>query len=160
MELRQSNKQGKVFSELSGLVEWNYVWLLHGTHGNTGISISTHQYPEKQPVQVKLLCVAGDLLATKKAAGFAHHNATQFFSWCLANYWDPTQHVVLRMMYNWLEGILHRHFPKQISNLPHSPSAKYSDGTSDKDNNILLDAGPMGSFFSEDNIYQCGILEC
>jgi hypothetical protein len=50
----------------------------------SGIQIPTIQYPSNRFVQVKLLCVVGDVLATKKAAGFAAHNATYFCSWCLA----------------------------------------------------------------------------
>ncbi|KNZ45053.1 hypothetical protein VP01_8538g1, partial [Puccinia sorghi] len=49
---------------------------------DTGILIPTHQYPSGRFVQVKLLCLYGDILATKKVAGYASHSATKFCSFC------------------------------------------------------------------------------
>lgn len=127
-----------------------------------GITLRTHQYPNGRRVRIRLLCLQGDILATKKVAGFASHSANLPCSWCnvqhkdLAkmergdsrlkdqirtaaeesknarsqtardlilrrtgvrwselnrlSYWDPSKHVVLGVMHNWLEGILQAHF--------------------------------------------------
>ncbi|MBW0551980.1 hypothetical protein O181_091695 [Austropuccinia psidii MF-1] len=48
----------------------------------SGIIIQTSCYPHGQMVVVRLGCLIGDLVANHKAAGFASHFATQFFSWC------------------------------------------------------------------------------
>ncbi|KAI7952924.1 hypothetical protein MJO29_008555 [Puccinia striiformis f. sp. tritici] len=94
-------------------------------------------------VQVKLLCVSGDILATKKVVGYASHSATKFCSICHAQQCDihllqlakrrkkdktisaakdskkadsvSAQEKILantgvRVMHNWLEGILQGHF--------------------------------------------------
>ncbi|KNZ55608.1 hypothetical protein VP01_2634g2 [Puccinia sorghi] len=49
---------------------------------NTGILIPTHQSPSGRFVQVKLLCLYGDVLATKKVTGYTSHSATKFCSFC------------------------------------------------------------------------------
>jgi hypothetical protein len=129
---------------------------------DAGIIIPTHQFPAGRLVQVKLLCVYGDVLASKKVVGYASHSATKFCSFCHAeksnihllqlarrreksetisvacnsknatsatrqdeilkktgvrwselnrlHYWDPSRHVVLGVMHNWLEGVLQGHF--------------------------------------------------
>ncbi|MBW0497866.1 hypothetical protein O181_037581 [Austropuccinia psidii MF-1] len=129
---------------------------------DSNIFIPTYQYPAGRIIQVKLLSVYGDILATKKVVGFASHSATQFCSFCHVqaqdlslmqlgqrrmknetisaahasknatnknaqdkllrstgirwselnrlSYWDPSQHVILGIMHNWLEGILQCHF--------------------------------------------------
>ncbi|KNZ49760.1 hypothetical protein VP01_4807g1, partial [Puccinia sorghi] len=129
---------------------------------DAGITIRTYRFPNGRFVQAKLLAVYGDILATKKVAGFAAHSATKFCTFCHATqaelpslqlsarrekgetitaackslaaksaeaqsdilkatgvrwselnrlaYWDPSRHVVLGAMHNWLEGILQGHF--------------------------------------------------
>lgn len=203
---------------------------------DAGILIPTHQFPAGRFVQVKLLCVYGDVLATKKVVGFASHSATKFCSFCHAeqgkipelrlsrrreksettsaasdsknstsetaqddilkatgvrwselnrlSYWDPSRHVVLGVMHNWLEGILQGHFryrwnfgcvpPNQAKKKRRGgPRAKSdsnkqgritivsameideteeSDESDNDDEDILLDGGFGGSFFSEDDI--------
>jgi hypothetical protein len=49
---------------------------------DTGIIIPTYQFPAGRFVQIKLLCVYGDVLATKKVVGYASHFATKFCSFC------------------------------------------------------------------------------
>ncbi|MBW0547385.1 hypothetical protein O181_087100 [Austropuccinia psidii MF-1] len=51
---------------------------------DSGILIPTYQYPAGQFIQIKLLLVYGDILATKKAVGFASHSATKFCLFCHA----------------------------------------------------------------------------
>ncbi|KAI7967761.1 hypothetical protein MJO29_001038 [Puccinia striiformis f. sp. tritici] len=191
-------------------------------------------------VQVKLLCVYGDILATKKVVGYASHSATKFCSFChakqcdihllqlakrrkkdktisaakdskkadsvsaqekiLANtgvrwselnrltYWDPSRHVVLGVMHNWLEGILQGHFcyrwkfwavssdeakKKQKGTYYDKPNKRRKtkgassmdidkdeggifSGSDDDDDDIfediLLNGGLQGGFFSQDDI--------
>ncbi|POV94441.1 hypothetical protein PSHT_16221 [Puccinia striiformis] len=191
-------------------------------------------------VQVKLLCVYGDILATKKVVGYASHSATKFCSFChakqcdihllqlakrrkkdktisaakdskkadsvsaqekiLANtgvrwselnrltYWDPSRHVVLGVMHNWLEGILQGHFryrwkfwavssdeakKKRKGTYYDKPNKRRKtkgassmdidedeggifSGSDDDDDDIfediLLNGGLQGGFFSQDDI--------
>lgn len=49
-----------------------------------GLVIPTYQFPNGRNVEVKLVAVQGDTLATKKVAGFASHSATCFCSFCHA----------------------------------------------------------------------------
>ncbi|KNZ61164.1 hypothetical protein VP01_1442g2 [Puccinia sorghi] len=51
---------------------------------DSGVIIKTYQHPHGRLVRVQLLCLLGDLLATKKVAGFSSPNATKFCSWCHA----------------------------------------------------------------------------
>ncbi|KNZ56501.1 hypothetical protein VP01_238g8 [Puccinia sorghi] len=51
---------------------------------DSGVIMKTHQYPWGWSVRVKLLCLLGDLLATKKVGGFASPTATRYCTWCLA----------------------------------------------------------------------------
>ena len=132
------------------------------TQLDPGVLIPTHQFWAGWFVQVKLLCVYGDVLATRKVVVFASHSVTEFCSffhaeqakiseiqlsrrwqkakiisstsnlkkstletaqgtipkatgvqWSELNcllYWDPSCHVVLGVMHNWIEGILQGHF--------------------------------------------------
>lgn len=48
-----------------------------------GFRISTHLYPEGRMVQVKLLGLVGDVVATYKVAGYASHLASSFCSYCI-----------------------------------------------------------------------------
>ncbi|KNZ44768.1 hypothetical protein VP01_884g1 [Puccinia sorghi] len=56
-----------------------------------GILIPTHQFPAGQVVQVKLLALFGDVLATKKVASFASHSETKFCSFCHASHTNIPQ---------------------------------------------------------------------
>ncbi|POW20224.1 hypothetical protein PSHT_03720 [Puccinia striiformis] len=55
---------------------------------DAGLIIPTHRSPAGRFVQVKLLCVSGDILATKKVVGYASHSATKFCSICHAQQCD------------------------------------------------------------------------
>ncbi|MBW0522926.1 hypothetical protein O181_062641 [Austropuccinia psidii MF-1] len=46
--------------------------------------IPNYQYPAGKIIQIKLLLVNGDIIATKKAVGFASHSATKFCLFCHA----------------------------------------------------------------------------
>lgn len=48
-----------------------------------GFRILTHLYPEGRMVQVKLLGLVGDVVATYKVAGYASHLASSFCSYCI-----------------------------------------------------------------------------
>ncbi|EFP86331.2 uncharacterized protein PGTG_12287 [Puccinia graminis f. sp. tritici CRL 75-36-700-3] len=205
---------------------------------DAGIIIPTHQFPAGRLVQVKLLCIYGDVLATKKVAGYASHSATKFCSFCHAeqsklhllqlsrrrekdetisaavdsknatstteqdnllkasgvrwselnrlHYWDPSRHVVLGVMHNWLEGILQGHFryrwrfgwvpPSQKKKKRQNGSRSTTrpnkrtrtaiesieiamdlddddiEYQSDEDDDILLNSGLGGSFFTEGDV--------
>ncbi|KAI7952923.1 hypothetical protein MJO29_008554 [Puccinia striiformis f. sp. tritici] len=51
---------------------------------DSGVTIKTHQHPNGRWVRVRLLCLIGDLPATKKIASFASPSATYFCTWCHA----------------------------------------------------------------------------
>jgi hypothetical protein len=205
---------------------------------DTGIIIPTYRFPAGRFVQIKLLCVYGDVLATKKVVGYASHSATKFCSFCHAiqanipklqlatrrekaetihsahnskntksetarndllketgvrwselnrpAYWDPSRRVVLGIMHNWLEGILQGHFrfrwrfgsvsadkakkrrqsglrleagSSKRARMDIAESAMWINDEdpsdeSDNDEDILLDGGAGGSFFSLDDIVQ------
>ncbi|KAG0142567.1 hypothetical protein CROQUDRAFT_681475 [Cronartium quercuum f. sp. fusiforme G11] len=50
---------------------------------NKGFRVSTHQYPGGRVVQVKLLGLVGDIVATHKVAGYTSHSTTSFCSYCV-----------------------------------------------------------------------------
>ncbi|KNZ55678.1 hypothetical protein VP01_2613g2 [Puccinia sorghi] len=56
-----------------------------------GILIPTNIFPAGQVVQVKLLALLGDVLATKKVAGYASHLATKFCPFCHASHTNIPQ---------------------------------------------------------------------
>ncbi|MBW0492141.1 hypothetical protein O181_031856 [Austropuccinia psidii MF-1] len=204
---------------------------------DSDLFIPTYQHPAGRWIQVKLLSVYGDIIATKKVVGFASHSATKFCSFCHAKtselsllqlsakreknetlaaakaskaaisknaqgkllkstgvrwselnrlaYWDPSQHVVLGMMHNWLEGVLQCHFryrwkswviplyeaqrkrklpkdstPKKRQRLDESYDAMdvdqddISDTSDDSSEDILINSGPEGGFFSQNDMQQ------
>ncbi|KAG0151204.1 hypothetical protein CROQUDRAFT_706042, partial [Cronartium quercuum f. sp. fusiforme G11] len=47
-----------------------------------GFQVRTHQYPHGQMVQIKLLGLVGDIVATHKVTGYASHSAVCFCSFC------------------------------------------------------------------------------
>ncbi|KNZ61771.1 hypothetical protein VP01_135g7 [Puccinia sorghi] len=73
-----------------------------------------------------------------------HH--TWSFLTCCHSYWNPTQHVVLGAMHNWLEGILQSHFRYHwcFKSLP-----KYAIA---KRRGPQLSTQPHGGFFSQMDI--------
>ncbi|KAH9471668.1 hypothetical protein Pst134EA_033299 [Puccinia striiformis f. sp. tritici] len=166
----------------------------------SGTIIKTHQHPRGRMVKVRLLCLIGDLPATKKVAGFASSSATCYCTWCHAKhdqidtlkiaairrqgetkrtsrksrdaasenaqtkilkqtgvrwselnrltYWNPTKHVVLGIMHNWLEGILQGHWryrwkfrtaPPSKSSKKRCRQADRSDPPTNKRRRITMD---------------------
>ncbi|MBW0527273.1 hypothetical protein O181_066988 [Austropuccinia psidii MF-1] len=94
-----------------------------------GFTICTPQNPWGQQVYIQLLALFGDLVAIHKVEGFGSHSASQFFSWCKTTqeniraktgvrwselnrlpYCIPHMNIALRVLHNWLEGILPEHF--------------------------------------------------
>ncbi|KNZ59802.1 hypothetical protein VP01_1660g14 [Puccinia sorghi] len=51
---------------------------------DAGVIIPTYQFSNGRFVQVKLLAVSGDILATKKVVGYTSHSATKFCTFCHA----------------------------------------------------------------------------
>ncbi|KNZ64659.1 hypothetical protein VP01_10067g1, partial [Puccinia sorghi] len=100
----------------------------------------------------------------------------------LLPYWDPSKHVVLGIMHNWLEGVLQAHWryrwkfvaksqskqPKrsQPQNQPSrkrqrrgedmtsTTTASISTNTDTEDTDIILGGGEDGGFFSQEDIKQ------
>lgn len=50
---------------------------------NEGIQVCTNNFPNVRLVQIKLLGLVGDVVATHKVAGYASHSTTYFCSYCI-----------------------------------------------------------------------------
>ncbi|WAQ82479.1 hypothetical protein PtA15_2A796 [Puccinia triticina] len=172
---------------------------------DAGIVIPTYKFPAGRFVHIKLLCVYGDVLATKKVVGYASHLATKFCSFCHALqsnisqlqlsarrekaetihsasnsknaksktaqeeilkktgvrwselnqlvYWDPSRHLVLGVMHNWLEATQSSKRAKMDTvELAMWIDNKDVSDESEDDEDISLDGGLGGTFFSADDI--------
>ncbi|KNZ43929.1 hypothetical protein VP01_96g5 [Puccinia sorghi] len=68
-------------------------------------------------------------------------------------YWDPSRHVVLGVMHNWIKGRTRLTVQSTIVFEPEDLS-DYVSTDENEDDDILLNAGFGGSFFTKDNIDQ------
>ncbi|POW00187.1 hypothetical protein PSTT_13301, partial [Puccinia striiformis] len=111
---------------------------------DSGVTIKTHQHPNGRWVRVRLLCLIGDLPATKKIASFASPSATYFCTWCHAK--NDSINTLAITAKRWKTTKVN---PRGFNNLDKVDPLSDED---DEETDILLDGGINAGFFTQGNI--------